>query len=336
MISILIPHYKEGRATAYSVSQFLKYSEGEPIEIVVVDNSYPDESIKYLEPFKDKIKILPYITNKISSHGICLDYAVSKTNSEYVICAESDCFPTGEFMPYYKILIEQGYGIAGSLLKLSGGEYLHGAGALYSRKLWEEAKQFCDNIPYIYIPNFSHKNGFDCHLMIHKSISDEVLNNPSDWVEVAQSYKGLSKEEILKRVYDYSSTTCPFHNGMGGLNEDIRTYGQRGTDNDSPTITLENSRKLIHRIGYEPHQFLYYFAVNKKYKIGLIPTEIKWLPNREGQQQEYTLNEAGIKHIWCGSSYLSMKDTLMHDVYEAKKNQIEQLYNSLPNNQKIN
>ena len=47
------------------------------------------------------------------------------------------------------------------------------------------------------------------------------------------------------------------------------------------------------------------------------------------------LNEAGIKHIWAGSSYLDMKDTDFNDVYEFKSKLIEELYNSLPDNQKI-
>ena len=97
----------------------------------------------------------------------------------------------------------------------------------------------------------------------------------------------------------------------------------------------DKSKKIIFRVGYEPSQFMSYFSEATQKKICYVPTETKWLPNRENQQQEYTQMENGFRHIWAGSSYLDMKDGDFHDVYEFKNNLIESLYNSLPNNQKI-
>ena len=123
--TILIPHYRNGMTTAYAVSQFLKFKGRHDVSIVVIDNSYPDKSIEMLKPFED-IHILPHISNKLSSHGIAFEMATNIINSEWFIAAESDSFPTQEnWLDYYEDLIKQGYDCAGSLLQLSGGEYVH-------------------------------------------------------------------------------------------------------------------------------------------------------------------------------------------------------------------
>src|SRR4030066_2215807 len=93
------------------------------------------------------------------------------------------------------------------------------------------------------------------------------------------------------------------HNGMGRLQESVRTYGRRNPESEVPNILLDNRAKIIYRIGYEPGQFMYYWMLAKGYNIYSIPTEVKWLKGKENQQQEYTLNAAGIKHIWGVSAY---------------------------------
>jgi len=56
---------------------------------------------------------------------------------------------------------------------------------------------------------------------------------------------------------------------------------------------------------------------------------------REGQQQEYTLNEAGVKHLWAISSYTERGSSNVEDIYEAKRKLPDELYSTLPENQKI-
>lgn len=337
--TILIPHFKTGKLTAYVVSQFLKYKGHHEVDIIVIDNSFPDSSINELTPiFKQLNNIIPNISDRVTSHGVALDWGIEASDNEWVLCAESDSFPTeNNYLNYYENLINMGIDAAGSLLKLSGGTFLHPCGALYRKSIWQEAKAYVDTIPYNYYPNFMMRDNFPVHTMIHKSLVEEIENNPEDWVELSSEYKDRTKETMREKLAYYSPVgRGVFHNGMGGRQESLHTYGNRTPESEAPyAILTEKKAKIIGRLGQEPGQFLHYFMVNKGKKIFHIPTETKWMEGKENQQQEYTLNEAGIKHIWAGTSYLDMKGTAQNDVYEFKKNQIEQLYNSLPEHQKI-
>jgi len=334
--SILIPHFKQGQVTAFTISQLLKYKGKHEIDILVIDNNSGDGSVEYLKPFKDAIKYQAYPKDIIQSHGVSFDYILPHIKTDWFITIESDAFPTQDnWLDYYEDLINKGYDSAGSLLKLSGGTYMHPAGALYSKKVWQEAKQYCNNVQFAYFPNMSVSGGFDCHLMLHRDIVEKVLSSPYDYIELAEGYKGLDRHGMVSRMMYYSPVVAPFHNGQGMLNETIKTYGQRNLETEVPNILLKDKPKIVNRIGYEPGQWFTYWMLAMNKKVFFIPTETKWLPNRENQQQENTLNEAGFKHIWAGSSYLDMKDGDYHDVYEFKSKQIEEIYNSLPNNQKI-
>lgn len=334
--SILIPHYKSGKTTSHALSQLLKYKGKHDIEIFIVNNNSTDKSFKYLESFGNAFYFINYPLAKLQSHGIAFDFVMPYVKTEWVISIESDSFPTKEdWLDYYEDLINKGYDCGGSLLSLSGGEYLHPAGMLFKKSTWEEAKEFCDKTPYFYYPNMAMKEGFACHTMVHMDINEEFLKNPEDYIELADGYKPYYASLAMQKGEYYSPTVGPMHNGMGGNQESIHTYGRRCAATDVSTILLEKAQKIVKRIGYEPGQFFYYYQLAKGKKIFNIPTETKWLPNRENQQQEYTIMENGFKHIWAGSSYLDMKGTDQNDVYEFKKNQIEELYNSLPEHQKI-
>jgi uncharacterized protein YwgA len=101
------------------------------------------------------------------------------------------------------------------------------------------------------------------------------------------------------------------------------------------TILVENAKKIIFRVGLEPMQYLYYYSVRMRKKIFEIPTEIKWMEGRENQQQEYSLTESGIKHLWAISSYTERGSKDVEDVYELKRSLPEKLYATLPEHQKI-
>jgi len=333
---ILIPHFKQGKVTTYTISQLLKNKGKHEIEIYVINNNSGDSSEKYFAPFEGQIKYHEYPKDIIQSHGVSFDWILPKTKNEWFITIESDGFPTNDtWLDYYENLINDGHDGAISLLKLSGGIYGHPCGGLYNKKVWQEAKRYCNEVQYAYFPNMSVSGGFDCHLMIHKDIVEKVLAEPYDYIELAEGYKGLTRQQMVARIMYYSPVVGPFHNGMGRLNETLRTYGHRTPETEIPNVLLTDKPKLINRVGYEPGQWLYYYQMATGKKIFHVPTETKWLPNRENQQQEYTQMENGFKHIWAGSSYLDMKDGDFHDVYEFKNNLIESLYNSLPNNQKI-
>lgn len=336
-ISILIPHYAVGKITAYSISQILKYKEDNDVDIVVVDNKRSDGSYKYLTPFMDQITYAVYPEGSLQSHGIAMSWAIELglVKGEYFMTMENDSFPTRPFLDYYKNIIVQGYDAAGSVLTLSSGSYLHGCGSLYRKSVYEEAKESISKINYTYFPNMAMKSGFASHLMIHNSIVADVLSCPDDWVELADGYVGLSPEEMLSKAYYYSATNNPFHCGMGGLSEDVRTYGGRCAETDAPHILIENGRKIIYRVGYEPSQYLYYFMMARSKRIFEIPIETKWMAERDMQQQEYSINEAGIKHLWAISSYTERGSKDVEDIYEAKRSIPDILYDSLPENQKV-
>ena len=336
-ISILVPHFKEGRATAYAISQLLKYKGKHDVEIIVIDNSN-DSSVDYLFPFRGQVQYMPYKEGKLQSHGVAFDYALSLNlvDTEYFITMESDSFPTKDnWLDSYERLIDNGFDSAGSLLKLSGGQYVHPAGALYKKSIWQECKDYCDKIPYDYFPNMGMKEGFACHVMLRKDKTEQIVKEAGDYMELAEGYIGISPEQIMAKAEYYSPTKNPFHNGMGTLQESIKTYGFRDVNSGKIDVLIDDKQPIVYRIGYEPGQFICYWQLAMNKKIALIPTELKWMPNRGGQQQEYTLMDNGFKHIWCGSSYLGMAGGEINDVYEFKKNQIERLYDSLPENQKI-
>ncbi len=329
-ISVVIPHYLS-KITAHAIYKLLENKGRHEVVIWVVDNNAGDGSIAYLRPFVNDIRYQSFPKNYVQSHGIAIDFVLPYVDTEYFITMESDSFPINDkWLDYYEDLIEKGYDAAGSYLQLSGGSYLHPCGAMYSKKAWQEAVSYCNNIEYGYFPNMAYKDGFESHVMLHKSIIEKVIANPFDYVELADEYKKLNRTGWLEKLRWYSPVVGPMHNGMGKNNESVKTYGQRTKETEPQDIILDNKKKIIYRVGEEPGQWLYYFMLAKGKKVFEIPTEMKWMPNREKEQQEYSLNEAGVKHIWAGSSYLGMKDTEMNDVYEFKKNQVNELYNSLP------
>ncbi len=333
-ISIIFCHYKNGKMSAYTVSQLLKYKGDNDIEILISDNSR-DNSINYLEPFKEFIKIIPYPKNVIQSHGCGYDLLMNHVTNDYVIPIESDSFPTKEnWIEYYLPIIKEGYSIAGSIMTLSGGEYIHPAGSIIKKSDWEEAKKYCESIPYHYLPNAAIIEDFPNHLMVHNDIWDFFLMRPASFVELPVKCLSFSKGDWLAKESFYKPVVGPYHNGMGMFKETFKTYSKRNMNTEPAGILLDGKDRTIFRMGYEPGQWLSYYLKASEKKIAQIPTKVKWLPNRENQQQEYTIMDNGFKHLWAGSSFLDMKGTDNNDIYEFKIKQINDLYDSLPSEQK--
>ena len=103
MFSILIPHFKS-KITAYSVAKFIEHAQGEDVEIIVIDNSYPHDSIKLLAPFKGNIKIFTDLSGQISSHGVAYDRVIPYLSNQWFICAESDSFPVKPYLQYLSLI----------------------------------------------------------------------------------------------------------------------------------------------------------------------------------------------------------------------------------------
>jgi len=330
--SIIFAHFRTGKMSAYAVSQLLKHRGNHEIEILISDNNAGDGSIEYLKPFQEYIKVFDFPKNIQQSHGAAYDFLIEKTSSDYIVTIESDSFPVKlNWLDYYETLINQGHEWGGNIMKLSGGTYFHPAGMFLKKSLWEEAKEYCENQQYSYFPNMSRYDGqFDYHLMVHDRILEEFLDNPSKHITLSKGYEWLTKEEMIARRDYYKSITMPMHNGMGGLNESLNTFGQRNVASEVPHIIPNGEANFIHRVGAEPGQWMSYWLIAANKNGVIIPVEIKWMRNRGWQQQEYTIMENGFKHLWGVSAYHKAEGKDVQDVIDFKAKQVEELYNSMP------
>lgn len=334
--SIILCHYKTGKMTAYTVAQILKYKGDHEIEILICDNNVGDGSCEYFAPFTRYINYFPYPKDKLQSHGIGYDCLFEMAQNEWVIALESDSFPVREgWLDYYVRLINEEYDGAASLLQLSGGCYGHPAGALYRRSIWIQAYLYYRDIDYAYFPNIAMKDTFSSHLMVHESILAEFLKSPDDYIELSDAYKPFSILTAQKKLDYYSPTVGPMHSGLGRVQESVKTYGARNPETEVPNIILDNRAKIIYRVGFEPGQAHYYWQLAKGYKIFNIPTETKWMPGKEAQQQEYTITENGVKHLWAISAYHDYTPENEKETAIYKQSIPDQLYSTLPEHQKI-
>lgn len=304
--SIIIPHYKTGKMTAYTISQIQKLKGKHDVDIIIVDNSN-GEGIEYIKP-ESNVIIVNYPTDLMQSHGIAFDFALEHipTISEYFITLESDSFPTQyNWLDYYENLINEGYEMAGSRLRLSGGEYLHPAGAMYRKSNWKEAKVLVEayNKIYKYNPNSIVKPEFAYHGMGSKGVQDE-------------NYRPIAEGV--------------FHQGQGFKDEYLATYGQRTIANEQDSILIPNECAFNYqRVGYEPGQWFSYWHYAMGKKVKQIDTEIEWMPNRVNQQQEYTLTSNGVKHLWGVSAYHNASIDELSDIVARKNQVVEELYSTI-------
>lgn len=334
--SIILCHFRTGKMTAYTISQILKYKGDHEIEILICDNNAGDGSIEYLKPFMEHVVVHGYPKDKLQSHGIGYDFLFEYAHNEWIIALESDSFPVQDgWLDFYVRLINDGYDGAVSLLQLSGGKYGHPAGGLYRRSVWVDAWKYCKHLQYYYFPNMAMKDSFSSHIMIHESIVRNMLSAPGDYIELAEGYKPYTPSIAKEKWLHYFPTVGPMHNGMGRVQESVRTYGGRNPETEVPNVLLDNRAKIIYRVGYEPGQWFYYWMLAMDYKIFHIPTETKWMPGKEAQQQEYTLTENGVKHLWAISAYHDYTPENEKETAIYKQSIPDQLYSTLPEHQKI-
>ncbi len=147
---------------------------------------------------------------------------------------------------------------------------------------------------------------------------------------VPPCYSLMSKELIpgaeAKRISFLPVAEGVFHQGMGFNDEELSTYGQRNMESEPPTILPREGKEQYLRIGYEPGQFFSYWHVATGKKIKEVPTEIRWIPNRENQAQDFTLMENGFKHLWGITAYTACENgDNVSDVVAFKRDQLKQI-----------
>lgn len=332
--TILIPHYKTGKLTAHAVYRTLLHSQNNDISIVVIDNS-DGIGMEYLEPFKGnrKLKIVKYPTDLLQSHGVAFDYAIDNgyVDTDYFICMESDSYPISDnWLLDYDRAIKEGCDMAGGIFNQSSGHFIHPTGALYSKQLYLECKEYVKGINkvYWYCPNHYKdlKSGLSYHSMLPKV-----------------DYPNIEQSDLMNEITRYMPVaTSVFHNGMGFSNDDEFYYWNRTKQNQSDSMSKYNvydSPKTYVRIGFEPGQYLHYWAYANNKKIIEMPVEIIWMKHRTNQQQAYSIQNGRFKHEWCGTAYSECKPEEhphIKDILEYKQSMPDRLYANIPKEYQVN
>lgn len=335
-ISVILPHYKTLKITTVAIHKLIEFRGNHNLEIFVVDNNASDGTGDALRKIFPSVNFIDYPKDKLQSHGVAISYAVPEISNEIFVTAESDSFPTStDFFDSIEKMVNDGYDSGGSLLSLSGGQYLHPAGAFYKKSLILEAEAYCNEIEYAYIPHISVKEGFPCHVMVHNSIVETFYETPTKFIKLEEKNKNINPEELKIIANNYKSVVCPFHNGMGDSDESYNTYGLRSVQTEPVRILNKNEKLIINRLGFEPGQWLCYFQLAMGRKLKYVETHTAWMPGRVNEQQDFTLMQTGFTHLWGCSSFHESDSVEFKDVVIRKKNKIEALYNSLPENEKI-
>lgn len=340
-ISIILPHYKTWKMSFYAIHQLLKCKGRHQLDIYVIDNNAGDGTADNLRFFGDKIHIVPYPSGKLQSHGIAYDFIIPYLRTEIVATIESDSFPTkenGEWLDWIDLLAKDGYSSAGSWLDLSGGNFVHTAGAFYKKSIWQKAKRYVAEVDYSYFPNCAMKDGFRCHMMVHESVIDQFMRSPESLVTLSPEYAGKDEDYFANKIGEYMPISRGvFHNCIGNTDESVNTYGQRHgyIEGERNHILLDNKKPLIWRMGMEPGQWFFYWMLANQHNIYEVPTETIWMPDRKDQQQERTVMQNGFTHLWAVTAYNDVTDPALKDIVDHKKNLMEKLYLSIPANERI-
>lgn len=306
--TILLPHFRTRYMTAYSVKRILACRGRHEANVIVIDNG-GGVGLDDI-PNDPDVTVISYPKDLLQTHGVAFDYALKQIPEliqECFITVESDSFPMhSEWLSHYEDYENQGWDLAGSRLKLSGGTYIHPAGAMYRKSNWleamEDVKRYKEAGYHFYesmIPPCYHVMGRFIH------------NDP-----LAEA----------KRVRFLPVSEGVFHNGMGYANESVVSYGDRTPEGEAPTILPRRGDNQYLRVMYEPGQWFAYWHYAKGKKVKEVPTEIKWLDGRVNQNQEYTLMENGFKHLWGITAYtVCDNDPAMKAVVDFKRRQVEEL-----------
>lgn len=325
----------------YAIHQLLKCKGPHQLDIYVIDNNAGDGTADNLRFFGDKIHIVPYPSDRLQSHGVAYDWIIPYLRTEIFATIESDSFPTkenAEWLDTIFLLEKESYVSGGSQLDLSGGNFVHTAGAFYKKSIWQKCKRYVDEVQYSYFPNIAMKEKFACHLMVHESVMDQFMRAPENLVALAPEYQGKDEDYFANRLVDYMPIgRGVFHNGIGNTDESYYTYAQRNAyiEGERNHILQDNKKPLIWRLGMEPGQFFCYWMLANGMDVYDIPTETVWMPGRESQQQEYTKMENGFTHLWGATAYHDSDLESIADIKALKNRTMEELYQSIPANQRV-
>jgi len=312
-VSIIISHFRTFRWTAICLHHFKKYTPPVDFEIIVCDNSPDHPSINAIKSTSLGDGVT-FITGEkdFPSHGRGYDLSLKESTGDYIFCAETDSFPTmhGWFNEYIKASVD--YDLIGPDVPQSSGRYIHPAGALINRTVIDAAEKWQkEHADWLFVPSAGMK----------LEVSDKCYH-----VVARKDYmKPFMRDASIKSESDLWSR-CGVFQEMRSFDEDsFDTYSQRtGITNWEP---IEGKDAYL-KIGYEPGQWLSYFASSHGFRVLAAPSHIEWMSGKEGRQAAYSTVFDGFRHVWCGTS--AFMNGIEPEVREFKMNQMNEYWNSIP------
>lgn len=314
-VSILIPSYKSFRWIAVCINQFKKFGLPVESEIIVCDNSPGHPSIKALTETSlgEGIKIV-YGNPDFPSHGQGYQKAYESADGDYIFTAESDSFPTrmGWFDEYVKASASFDY--IGPEMPMGGGTYIHPAGALTHRGVIHAAEEWqANHKDWAFVP------GAGAKLKTSDRAYHVVVYKP--WLEDL----GLVDAELRKEINLW---------GNVGVWQEMRCFDEDTFENYMHRKGITNwepvpNKFSYNKIGFEPGQWLSYFAQSHGFKCLKAPTYIHWMPGREGCQAEYSTVFGGFMHVWGGTVCHVSKKDMSHEVVASKKSKCDRYFHEL-------
>jgi hypothetical protein len=311
-ISVLLAHFKTWEWTAICIYHLKKYGfSGVPYEILVVDNSPGHPSIRAITETElgEDVKVINGNPD-FSSHGNGYDLAAQQASGDYFFTTETDAFPVrhGWFEEYVKA-IGDGYDLIGPEIPQSAGRYIHPAGALMARKVYDKALEWMK----------AHDDWFFCPGgAVAAGLSDRPYH-------VVARMCDMPKGDEFTRALVLWAQSGPYQE-MRSFDEDtFENYGQRiGIQNFDP---VEGKRHYL-KIGYEAGQWLAYFAEAHGFRVLRAPVEIVWVDGWENRQAKHSTVFGGFTHVWGGT----VSDDPNYDSHcrDVKKYQMREHFNTLP------
>lgn len=311
-LSIICASYRQPFWLAIMVSAFKKYPFSIESELIVTDNSPGHPSIKVLTetPLGDGVKIVQGNPD-FPSHGMGYCKAYDASDGDWIMCTETDAFPTQHAWGDHWLKESPDYDLIGPLVPQSSGLYLHPAGAMYRRTLIEAAKNWQEaHKQWVFVPGAgamlkTHPKA--CHVVAHADwLADQLV--PGDMQAQINLWKQAGPFQEMRSFDDDDS---------------FETYPHRtGIHNFEP----RNGKLFYNRIGYESGQWLAYFAERNGYRVLRAPNEMIWMHGHEGRQAAESRVFGSCLHVWGGSVTSCFPQNMASDVVAYKKKQQEKYF----------
>lgn len=308
-ISVLISHWKNWKWLPIAISNLKQYGfSGIPFEILVADNSPGHPSIKSLTetPLGEGVKIIQG-DPELPSHGQGYSLCYEQSEGSHIFTVETDSFPTrhGWFEPYIKASVDADY--IGPHMSLAGGVFIHPCGALVDRKVVEAAKKW----------QASHEDWWFCPAM---GISLGLSGRAYHVVAHKEFLDGRAINDQHRKEMMVWRRAGPWQEMRAFSGDTFENYMHRTSAKLEPEPFVLAHKK----IGYEPGQWLYYFAKESGFRCLSADHSIEWIPGFTNRQAAQSTVFGGFTHVWCGTS--AFCDGIDPKVREFKARQMNEAW----------